>query len=112
MDSTILQEMDVISVRSLQGYRGTQEIMSLVPNAYTFRLALAAIKQWAKRRNIYSNMLGFLCGVSCAIMLARICQMCPYATAFFRVYSNWNWASPVMQRIPEEQNYNLPSWNP
>uniref|UniRef100_A0AAV2MD62 Poly(A) polymerase n=1 Tax=Knipowitschia caucasica TaxID=637954 RepID=A0AAV2MD62_KNICA len=118
MDSTILQEMDVISVRSLQGYRDTQEIMSLVPNAYTFRLALAAIKQWAKRRNIYSNMLGFLCGVSCAIMLARICQMCPYATAavtvatFFRVYSSWNWASPVMLRVPEEQNCNLPSWNP
>uniref|UniRef100_A0AAV2KA61 polynucleotide adenylyltransferase n=1 Tax=Knipowitschia caucasica TaxID=637954 RepID=A0AAV2KA61_KNICA len=70
-------------------------------------------------RNIYCNRLSFLCGVSFGIMLARICQLYPYSTAavtlakFFRVYSSWNWPTPAMLRIPEQQEqiYNLPMWN-
>lgn len=49
----------------------------------------------ASGRNIYSNMLGFLGGISLAILVARICQLYPNAAAstlvikFFKVYSMW-----------------------
>ncbi|XP_063751426.1 poly(A) polymerase type 3-like [Eleginops maclovinus] len=44
-----LQGMDIQSVRSLNGYRVTEEILRLVPNIQNFRLALRTIKLWAKR---------------------------------------------------------------
>ncbi|XP_055013567.1 poly(A) polymerase type 3-like [Boleophthalmus pectinirostris] len=118
MDPTHLQGMDIHSVRSLQGYRVTQEILSLVPNVFTFRLVLTVIKHWAQCRNIYSNKMGFLGGVSWAILVARICQLYPYATAavvvakFFKVYSIWEWPIPILLRNPEEQKLNFPVWNP
>lgn len=49
-------------------------------------------------RGIYSNMLGFLGGVSWAMLVARTCQLYPNAVAatlvhkFFLVFSKW-WAS-------------------
>jgi len=48
-------------------------------------------------RGIYSNMLGFLGGVSWAMLVARTCQLYPNAVAatlvhkFFLVFSKW-WA--------------------
>ncbi|XP_055006487.1 poly(A) polymerase beta-like [Boleophthalmus pectinirostris] len=118
MDPTHLEGMDVHSVRSLQGYRVTQEILSLVPSVFSFRVVLTAIKHWAKCRNIYSNKMGFLGGVSWAILVARICQLYPYTTApvlvdkFFKVYSMWEWPNPILLRIPEERKLSFPVWNP
>lgn len=46
-------------------------------------------------RGIYSNMLGFLGGVSWAMLVARTCQLYPNAVAatlvhkFFLVFSKW-----------------------
>lgn len=46
-------------------------------------------------RGIYSNMLGFLGGVSWAMLVARTCQLYPNAAAstlvhkFFLVFSKW-----------------------
>uniref|UniRef100_A0A4W6DAL5 Poly(A) polymerase n=1 Tax=Lates calcarifer TaxID=8187 RepID=A0A4W6DAL5_LATCA len=118
LDDKMLQNIDKRCARSLNGYRVTEEILSLVPNIYNFRLALRAIKLWAKRRNIYSNMLGFLGGISWAILVARICQVYPNAIAstlvikFFKVYSMWVWPIPVRLRIVEDYYYNLPFWDP
>uniref|UniRef100_A0A8C4HQP0 polynucleotide adenylyltransferase n=1 Tax=Dicentrarchus labrax TaxID=13489 RepID=A0A8C4HQP0_DICLA len=71
LNENLLTNIDKFCIRSLNGYRVTEEILRLVPNIYNFRLALRAIKMWAKRRNIYSNMLGFLGGVSWAILVAE-----------------------------------------
>ncbi|XP_022612748.1 poly(A) polymerase beta [Seriola dumerili] len=118
LDDKLLQNMDEHCVRSLNGYRVTEEIMRLVPNIFNFRLALRAVKLWAKRRNIYSNKLGFLGGISWAVLVARICQVYPNATVstlvikFFKVYSMWVWPVPVRLRVVENRCYDLPFWDP
>ncbi|XP_063751434.1 poly(A) polymerase type 3-like [Eleginops maclovinus] len=110
--------MDIQSVRSLNGYRVTEEILRLVPNIQNFRLALRTIKLWAKQRNIYSNSLGFLGGISWAILVARICQEYPTASAstlvtmFFKEYNMWKWPNPIMLRELKDCHFNLPVWDP
>ncbi|XP_023680895.2 poly(A) polymerase gamma-like isoform X1 [Paramormyrops kingsleyae] len=113
-----LRNLDIRCIRSLNGCRVTDEILSLVPNKENFRLTLRAIKLWAKRRGIYSNMLGFLGGVSWAMLVARTCQLYPNAVAatlvhkFFLVFSKWEWPNAVLLKQPEESNLNLPVWDP
>ncbi|XP_033860540.2 poly(A) polymerase gamma-like isoform X1 [Acipenser ruthenus] len=113
-----LRNLDIRCIRSLNGCRVTDEILHLVPNKENFRLTLRAIKLWAKRRGIYSNMLGFLGGVSWAMLVARTCQLYPNAVAatlvhkFFLVFSKWEWPNPVLLKQPEESNLNLPVWDP
>lgn len=90
----------------------------MVPNVDTFRLALRAIKLWAKRHGIYSNILGYLGGVSWAMLVARTCQLYPNAVAativqkFFFVYSQWKWPTPVLLKKSSNPNLNFPVWNP
>ncbi|OXB64316.1 hypothetical protein ASZ78_010700 [Callipepla squamata] len=92
-DDSLLKNLDIRCIRSLNGCRVTDEILHLVPNIDNFRLTLRAIKLWAKRHNIYSNILGFLGGVSWAMLVARTCQLYPNAIAstlvhkFFLVFS-------------------------
>ncbi|KAB1278134.1 Poly polymerase alpha [Camelus dromedarius] len=94
-DDSLLKNLDIRCIRSLNGCRVTDEILHLVPNIDNFRLTLRAIKLWAKRHNIYSNILGFLGGVSWAMLVARTCQLYPNAIAstlvhkFFLVFSKW-----------------------
>uniref|UniRef100_H2STE6 polynucleotide adenylyltransferase n=1 Tax=Takifugu rubripes TaxID=31033 RepID=H2STE6_TAKRU len=115
---SILKNLDIRCIRSLNGCRVTDEILYLVPNKENFRLTLRAIKLWAKRRGIYSNMLGFLGGVSWAMLVARTCQLYPNAVAatlvhkFFLVFSKWEWPNPVLLKQPEDSNLNLPVWDP
>ncbi|XP_075452307.1 poly(A) polymerase gamma isoform X3 [Ascaphus truei] len=117
-DDSRLRSLDIRCIRSLNGCRVTDEILHLVPNKENFRLTLRAIKLWAKRRGIYSNMLGFLGGVSWAMLVARTCQLYPNAAAstlvhkFFLVFSKWEWPNPVLLKQPEDSNLNLPVWDP
>lgn len=80
-DDMLLKNLDPKSVRSLNGCRVTDEILRLVPNIDNFRLALRAIKLWAKKHGIYSNSLGYFGGVSWAMLVARTCQLYPNAVA-------------------------------
>ena len=111
LDVSLLKNLDQKCVRSLNGCRVTDAILNLVPNQESFRLALRAIKLWAKsnpfkkfivncqlsltERGIYSNALGYLGGVSWAMLVARTCQLYPNATAstivhkFFFVFEKW-----------------------
>lgn len=121
-DDNLLKNMDDKTVRSLNGSRVADHILAMVPHADRFRDVLRLVKLWAKRRGLYSNVLGFFGGITWAILVARVCQLYPYyATSalvkrFFRVYDRWNWKNPVLLCPIRESN--VPGlmafkvWNP
>ncbi|KAF8386785.1 pap-1 [Pristionchus pacificus] len=101
-DDMLLKNLDEKCIRSLNGSRVADQILRLVPKVETFTLTLRAIKLWAQNHGIYSNVLGFLGGVSWAILVARVCQLYPnYAPSklvnrFFMVFAKWEWPHPVL----------------
>ncbi|XP_072933961.1 poly(A) polymerase type 3 [Epargyreus clarus] len=117
-DDMLLKNLDQKCVRSLNGCRVTDEILRLVPDISNFRLTLRAIKLWAKRHGIYSNTLGYLGGVSWAMLVARTCQLYPNALPatlvhkFFLVFSQWKWPQPVLLKQPDTVNLGFPVWDP
>uniref|UniRef100_A0A9J2PCC1 Poly(A) polymerase n=1 Tax=Ascaris lumbricoides TaxID=6252 RepID=A0A9J2PCC1_ASCLU len=124
-DDSILKNLDEKSVRSLNGCRVADEILRLVPNIDTFTYTLRAVKLWAKNHGIYSNVLGFLGGVSWAILVARTCQLYPNAAPakliqkFFLVFTRWEWPHPVLlkdcdqtPRPPDMQSFQELVWDP
>jgi poly(A) polymerase len=100
-DDSVLAGIDDKSVRSLNGARVNDGILMLVPNQNTFRTTLRFIKFWAKRRGVYSNVLGYPGGIAWAIMTARVCQLYPFLEAsslvakFFLTYAHWKWPHAV-----------------
>lgn len=101
-DDIHLRGLDESAVRSLNGVRVAELVLKLVPNVEAFRTTLRAVKEWARRRGIYSNVLGCLGGVNWAILVAFICQRYPNATPsvllnkMFRVYHRWKWPNPII----------------
>lgn len=67
---------------------------------------------------IYSNALGYLGGVSWAMLVARTCQLYPNAAPatlvqkFFLVFSQWKWPQPVLLKQPDTVNLGFPVWDP
>ncbi|KAI9482880.1 MAG: Poly(A) polymerase central domain-containing protein [Benjaminiella poitrasii] len=117
-DNNILLGLDERCIRSLNGSRVTDEILRLVPSVPVFRLALRTIKLWAKKRAIYSNIMGFLGGVAWAMLVAKVCQMFPNACAasivsrFFLIMFQWEWPRPVVLKAMEEGPLPMRQWNP
>ncbi|KAH8698936.1 poly(A) polymerase Pap [Talaromyces proteolyticus] len=113
-----LRGLDDKEVRSLNGTRVTDQILELVPQEKTFRLALRAIKLWAQRRAIYANIVGFPGGVAWAMLVARVCQLYPQATGsvivgkFFRIMNKWAWPQPVLLKPIEDGPLQMKVWNP
>jgi poly(A) polymerase Pap1 len=81
-------------------------------------MALRAIKLWAKKRAIYSNIMGFLGGVAWAMLVAKVCQVYPNACAativthFFRIMYEWDWPNPIVLKAMEEGPLQVRQWNP
>jgi poly(A) polymerase len=115
-DDSILKNCDKESILSLNGCRVTDQILALVPDTNSFKLTLRAIKLWAKRRGLYSNAMGYLGGVSWAILVAKVCQMFPklkpnkLIKRFFEVYSKWDFLNqPVLlNEVKREVGFNCP----
>ncbi|CZR41288.1 putative PAP1-poly(A) polymerase [Fusarium proliferatum ET1] len=117
-DSGLLRGLDEAELRSLNGTRVTDEILTLVPEQSTFKNALRAIKLWAQRRAVYANIMGFPGGVAWAMLVARVCQLYPKATfsvivnKFFLVISQWRWPQPVLLKPIEGGPLPVRIWNP
>lgn len=90
-------------LRSINGYRTALYLKKKYVEKYkNYRVALKAIKLWAKYKGIYSQIYGYLGGAAFSIMLAKICQLYPNYSAlqlldrFFFIYANWVWSIPVI----------------
>jgi len=96
-DNNIFRGLDKTSIRSLKGRRDTDMIDKLVPERDVFKLTLRCIKLWAKNRGIYSNVLGYIGGVTWAMLVAKVCIDHPNTpvhkllTIFFSFYSTYDW---------------------
>ncbi|CAB4008917.1 poly(A) polymerase type 3-like, partial [Paramuricea clavata] len=119
LDESLLKHLDPKCVKSLSGCRDTDEILRLVPNHKSFKLTLRVIKLWAKKHGIYSNVLGFLGGISWAMLVARTCQLYPNAAPstlvekFFLVFSKWKWPHPVLlKELAAENKLGFFVWDP
>ncbi|KAI8147914.1 Poly(A) polymerase central domain-containing protein [Fennellomyces sp. T-0311] len=116
-DDNLLRHLDERCVRSLNGTRVADEILRLVPNVSVFRTALRTIKFWAKRRAIYSNVMGFLGGIAWTLLVARICQFYPNVCAativshFFRIMYQWKWPHPVLLKPTESGTLEFRVWD-
>lgn len=114
----LLRNLNPKCVRSLNGCRVTDSILRLVPNRESFKKTLIAIKLWAKRKRVYSNALGYLGGVSWAMLVARICQLYPNAAPatlihkFFLIFSKWQWPQPVLLKPSYYMDLGYPVWDP
>lgn len=100
-----LKGQDEAGLRSLNGARVCQMLLEIVPDLDKYQVVLRAVKQWATRKGIYSNVLGFLGGVNWAILVARVCCTHPrketatpaeLLVAFFNIFANWSWPVPVL----------------
>lgn len=117
-DKNLLRNLDERDLRSLNGTRVTDEILTLVPKPTVFKHALRCIKIWAKQRAIYANVFGFPGGVAWAMLVARICQLYPNAVGavivekFFHIYSQWSWPQPVLLKPIEDGPLQVRVWNP
>lgn len=122
IDDSDLVGMDEASVRSLNGARVTQLLLELVPNHKTYRVTLSAVKEWATRNGLYSNVLGFLGGINWAILVAEVARRFPKLESssllrmFFFQYAIWPWPKPVtltdIQTEPPSGCARMPVWDP
>ncbi|KAJ4419333.1 polynucleotide adenylyltransferase [Gnomoniopsis sp. IMI 355080] len=118
LDNNLLRGLDEAELRSLNGTRVTDDILKLVPEKTSFRLALRAIKLWAQKRAIYANIMGFPGGVAWAMLVARVCQLYPKANGavlvnkFFNIIRRWPWPQPVLLKHVEEGPLQVRVWNP
>eukprot|EP00477_Mikrocytos_mackini_P000281 GAHX01000297.1.p1 GENE.GAHX01000297.1~~GAHX01000297.1.p1 ORF type:complete len:659 (+),score=180.80 GAHX01000297.1:40-1977(+) len=146
----IVNDLDELSLRSINGARTTERILDIISKlapednfdemVSNYRVVLKSVKHWAKQRGIYSNVMGYIGGVSYSILVAKSFQIyynnnnkdnvnnvnlnstkkikltCSMANEllvhFFKVLSEWDWKTPV-ELIPSNK---IPdstlSWNP
>eukprot|EP00189_Rhodosorus_marinus_P010128 CAMPEP_0184739966 /NCGR_PEP_ID=MMETSP0315-20130426/2909_1 /TAXON_ID=101924 /ORGANISM="Rhodosorus marinus, Strain UTEX LB 2760" /LENGTH=539 /DNA_ID=CAMNT_0027209269 /DNA_START=226 /DNA_END=1845 /DNA_ORIENTATION=+ len=119
-NSDLFLKMDSSSRQGINAMRISREVIRLVPDEDAFRSTLRAVKLWARRRGVYSNILGYLGGISWTIMTAKVCTIfhpSPPAVLlykFFQLFSYWDWPRPVVlaELEFEPQSPDLREWNP
>ncbi|KAG1685493.1 hypothetical protein DVH05_008323 [Phytophthora capsici] len=106
------------SMKALNAPRVSSMLLCLVPKRREYRIVLRAVRSWARRRGIYSAKLGYLGGISWAILVAFVCQLYPNAepakifVRFFQVLSEWQWPQPVMLNMIYDAGLGFDMWDP
>lgn len=102
--------LDEATLLSLNAYKNNEMMMALVPSLEKFRTLLKSIRVWAKKRGLYSGILGFLGGAAWSLLSAKICILYPSVSDiellrnFFKVYSQWDWTIPICLN-PEQNSF-------
>ncbi|MBU8898212.1 DUF504 domain-containing protein [Corallococcus sp. M34] len=100
--------MDPAGFRAVNGWADTRALLDRVAvdgaGLERFREVLRGVKVWARARGLYSHALGYLGGMSWAILAAWACVHAPGAgtgsTAevlayLFETFARWPWPRPV-----------------
>ncbi|HEX8702471.1 MAG TPA: poly(A) polymerase [Myxococcaceae bacterium] len=111
------EQLDVPGFRSLNGWADTNALLESVEHEGAgperFRVLLRAVRAWAKARGVYSHALGYLGGLSWAVLAAWHCMRAPReATSsderqlehFFETFATWPWPQAVTV-TPETARY-------
>jgi poly(A) polymerase len=111
------EQLDVPGFRSLNGWADTNALLEGVEREGAglerFRVILRAVRAWAKARGVYSHALGYLGGLSWAVLVAWDCMRAPReATSsderqlahFFETFATWPWPQAVTV-TPETARY-------
>jgi poly(A) polymerase len=79
------EQLDIAGFRSLNGWADTSALLEAVAREGAgtehFRAVLRAVRAWAKARGVYSHALGYLGGLSWAVMAAWSCMRAPREAA-------------------------------
>jgi poly(A) polymerase len=110
-------QLDTAGFRSLNGWADTNALLEAVEREGAgperFRVVLRAVRAWARARGVYSHALGYLGGLSWAVMAAWSCLRAPREAAstderllahFFETFAAWPWPQPVTV-TPETARY-------
>ncbi|WP_224240684.1 poly(A) polymerase [Hyalangium gracile] len=111
------EQLDIAGFRSLNGWADTNALLEAVERegagSERFRVVLRAVRAWAKARGVYSHALGYLGGLSWAVMAAWTSMRAPRDAAstderllsyFFETFAAWRWPQPVTV-TPETARY-------
>eukprot|EP00501_MAST-03F_sp_TOSAG23-6_P000203 GSMAST32.ASY1.ANO1.206.1 assembled CDS len=88
----------------------------LLPHWENFKIVLRSIRLWSKRRSIFSNKMGYLGGINCAILAAFVCQQFPNKSPsrllryFFNLFSKWQWPTPLNLCKPTDHELGFEQW--
>ncbi|KAL3069263.1 hypothetical protein niasHT_034493 [Heterodera trifolii] len=105
-------------IRTLSSYRSTLYITNLFNGAITiktdlgqiaydqvnFRNMLKTLKIWATNNFIYSNKMGFLNGMTLALLVAKIVLLYPFASTAFLLEQFFLYYSTRLGRFPVQIN--------
>ncbi|NMO13467.1 endonuclease [Pyxidicoccus fallax] len=111
------EALDTAGLRSVLGLADIHGLLDAVTRADAglerFRTLLRTVKAWAKARGIYSHALGYVGGLSWAVMAAWACTRAPREKTvsdvsllahFFETFAAWPWPQPVAL-TPETARY-------
>ncbi|ELP87403.1 polyA polymerase, putative [Entamoeba invadens IP1] len=112
LSERILDEMDELSTRAINGRRNTDMINNFVPphSVEAFKVIVRAIKMWSKKRGIYGYVYSYLNGISIEILVAQVISEnyqldnVRLLEKFFHAYATWDWArNPVMLGVSDDR---------
>ena len=137
----ICGDLDELSLRSINGAVTTERILAYISELLPgqrdqllslYQALLRCLKVWARRRGIYSNVLGYVGGVSFSLLAAhafqrhfsqkeesntkRVKLILPSIDELFflcmELFSEWAWPTPVQLLPASKLPFHHSSWNP